>query len=104
MANRGVDGRAQARPHLDQRADMILVRMGDEDAEQILALLLDEAQIGIDDVDARQVLLAAEAHAAIDQDPLPVVLRAEAVEGGVHADLAETAERDKNQFVLMGSH
>ena len=95
-----VDRRAQARPHLDERADMVLVRMGDEDAEQVLALLLDEAQVRIDEVDAGQMLLAAEAHAAIDQDPLPARVRPEAVERGVHADLAEAAEGNEDQFVL----
>ena len=74
--------------------------MGDEDAEEVLALRLDEAEIGIHEVDARQVLLAAEAHAAIDQDPLPPPSRPEAVERGVHADLAEAAERNEDQLVL----
>ena len=50
---------------------MVLVRMGDEDAEEVLALLLDEAQIGIDERRCPAVLFAAEAHAAIDEDPLP---------------------------------
>ncbi len=96
----GVDGRAQARPHLDERADMILVRMGDEDPEKIVALLLDEAQVGVDEVDAREVLLAAEAHPAIDEDPLPALGRAETVERRVHADLTETAERNEDELVL----
>ena len=52
---RRVDRRPQARPQLDERADMVLVRVGDDDAEQVLALLLDEAQIGQDEVDARQI-------------------------------------------------
>ena len=51
-----------------------------------------------------KMLLAAEAHAAIDEDPLPVVLRTETVERGIHADFAETAERDENEFVVGGIH
>ena len=52
---RRVDRRPQARPQLDERADMVLVRVGDEDAEQVLALVLDEAQVRIDEIDAGQV-------------------------------------------------
>ena len=42
---RRVDRRPQPRPHLDERADMVLVRMGDEDAEEVVLALLDEGQV-----------------------------------------------------------
>src|SRR3954451_25110118 len=92
----GVNRRAQTRPHLDEGADVILVRVGDEDAEKVLPFLLDEAEIGVDQIDAGQVFLAPEPHAAIDQNPLAVVLRPEAVERGVHADLPEATKGNEN--------
>ena len=61
-------------------------------------------QIRIDEIDARKVLLAAETHAAIDKNPLPVRFRAKAVERSVHADFAESSKGKKDQFVLVGSH
>ena len=67
---------------------------------RFVALLLDEAQVRIDEVDAGQVLLAAEAHAAIDEDPFARRSGPEAVERGVHADLAQAAERNEDEFVL----
>jgi hypothetical protein len=101
---RGIDRHLQAGPQLGQRADVVLVGVGDEDAQQIVALLLDEAQVRVDEIDAGQVLLAAEAHAEVDQNPLPVRLRPVAVEGRVHADLAEAAERHEDEFVLGRRH
>ena len=41
---RHIDGRAQVRPKLDKGADVVLVRVGDDDADQILLRLLDEAR------------------------------------------------------------
>ena len=41
-----IDRHAQARPHLGHRADMIFVRVRDDNAGEALAFLLDEAQIG----------------------------------------------------------
>jgi hypothetical protein len=78
--------------------------MGDKDSQEIVTLFLDEAQIRINQVDARQVLLTAEAHAAIDQNPLPVICWPETVKRSIHSDLAEAAEGQKDQFVLVGSH
>ena len=50
---RQIDRRSQARPEFGERADVILVRMGDDDADEILPRFLDEAQIGHDEIDAR---------------------------------------------------
>ena len=99
----GVDRDAQARPKVDQGPDMVLVGMGDEDAEEVLALAFEEAQVRHDDVDAGHVL-AGEGDAAIDQDPLAPSLRPEAVEGAVEADLAQASERDEHEFVLGRRH
>jgi hypothetical protein len=47
---------------------MVLMRVGDDDAEQVGALFDDVAQVGQDDVDAG-CLGTGEGQAAIDQDP-----------------------------------
>ncbi len=82
---------------------MVLMGMGDDDAQQVGALLDDVAQIGQHDIDARHIG-AREGQAAIDQDPLAPPLRTEAVEGGVHADLAKAAEWNENELVLGARH
>ena len=40
----GVDRHPQPRPQIEQRAEMILVGVGDDDAGEVRALLLDEAR------------------------------------------------------------
>ena len=85
-----------------QRAEMILVRVGEHDADEILALLDQIADVGQDQIDAGQMLLAGERHAEIDREPLAAALVAEAVERQVHADLADAAERREHQFLLRG--
>ena len=44
---RQVDGRAQVRPKLHQGTDVILMRVGDDDPDQILFRLFDEFEIGM---------------------------------------------------------
>src|SRR4029079_5657842 len=96
---RGVDRRLETRPQLDHGADMVLVRVRDDDAGEVGTVFLDEAHVRKDDVDAGIVLALGEGDAAVDHQPAARVLRAEAVEVGVHADLAETAERQEYEFV-----
>src|SRR5690349_4872557 len=95
---RRIHGHTEARPKIDHRADMILVRMRDDDAGERRALLFDEADVWKDDVDAWIVLALRKGDAEVDHQPLPVVLRAEPIEVGVHADLTETAQRKENEF------
>src|SRR5690606_12898456 len=92
--------RAEARPQLDEAADMVLVRVGDDDADEVLPLLLEEADVGEDEIDTRHIL-AREGDAAVDEQPLAPARRPEAVETGVHADLAETAERYEYEAVVI---
>ena len=49
------DRRLEPRPEIEQRAVVVLMRMGDDDAAQVGELLLDEADVGQDQVDARQL-------------------------------------------------
>ncbi len=82
---------------------MILMGVGDDDAEKVRPLLDDVAQIGQDDIDARR-LRPGEGQAAIDQNPLSSALWPEAVESGVHADLAEAAEGNEDELVGGAGH
>ena len=77
---------------------MILVRVGQHEADEVFPLLLDEAQIRQHDVDAR-LALVRKGDAEVDHQPLARVRRTEAVEIDVHADLAEAAERHEHEFV-----
>ena len=92
-----VDGRAQARPHLGHRADVILMRVRDEDAGEAFPFLLDEAQIGQHDIHPR-LGIVREGDAAVDHQPLPVLWRADAVEIDVETDFADSAQGQKHKF------
>ena len=97
---RHIDGRAKVRPKFGERADVVLVRMGDDDADQILLRLLDETEVRHDEIDARQVL-TGEGDAEIDHQPLARVFGAVAVQGAIHADLAQAAERDEHELAVI---
>jgi hypothetical protein len=74
---------------------MVLMPVRQDDAEQVLAALLDEFQIGQDQLDAG-IGRIGEGHAEIDHQPFA----AAAVEIDVHADLARAAKGEKEEFVL----
>src|SRR4051812_33388387 len=78
---------------------MILMRVGQHQPHQILALLHQEGNIRHDQVDARQVLLVAERHAQIDRKPGALIGTVEAVYREIHADLADPAERCEGHFI-----
>ena len=81
---------------------MILMGVGDDDADEVGALLLEIGDVGQDEIDAGQIGVG-EGDAEIDREPGAVVARAVAVEAEVHADLADAAERQEDQFVLRGA-
>ena len=64
---------AQVRPQIGDRADMVLVRVRRDDAQQLLAAFDDKGGVGHDHVDPRLVLLLAEGDAAIEDQPLAAV-------------------------------
>jgi len=77
---------------------MVLMRMRDDDAEQIVAVFLEEADVGEHQVDAGKVR-AGEADAEINGKPLPVPLRAQAIDGKIHPDFADPAEGEEDELV-----
>ena len=97
---RHIDRRAELRPKLGERADVVFVRVSDDDSNQILLRLLDKAEIRHDEIDAGQVV-AGERHAKIDHQPLAGVCGPVAVKGAIHADLAQAAERGEHELALV---
>ena len=73
---------------------MILVPVGDDDADQVLQPVLDEREVGEHKVDAGQCRIG-EGHAEIDHQPFAVA----PVQVDIHPDLAGAAERQEDQFV-----
>jgi hypothetical protein len=96
---RRVDRAFQLRPEIDDGAEMIFVGVGQDQADEVLPFFFQKADIGHDEIDARQMLLVAEGYAEINRKPAALVSVAEAIDRQVHADLADAAERRKGQFV-----
>ncbi len=76
---------------------MVLMRMGRDDPEQLVAPFDDKGRVGHDHVDPRLMFLLAERDAAIDDQPLAAI----AVEVEVHPDLAGAAEREEIERVRI---
>ena len=78
---------------------MVLMGMGQHEADEVLALFFEKADVGHDQVDAGQMLLVAEGDAKVDREPGALMAVAKAVDRQVHADLADAAKRRKGQFI-----
>ncbi len=74
--------------------------MGDEDRLDPAGIVGKPVHVGHDEVDAGRGLHVAEGHAEVDDDQPLRALRPIAVDIGVHADFAGTAERQVDQAVL----
>ena len=84
---RRVDRRAKARPEIGERADVVLVRVGNDNADEIVLGFLDEPEIRHDEIDAGQVL-AGKGDAEIDHQPFARARGPIAVKRAIHADFA----------------
>jgi hypothetical protein len=73
-------------------ADVVLVPVGEHDADDVLQTVTDRAEVGQDQVDAGLVLLGEE-DAAVDDEKLAAVLE----DGHVATDLSEAPEGDDAQ-------
>ncbi len=87
---RGVDRRLQPRPQPAHGPDMVLVGVGEHDADDVVGIGLDEGRIRQDDLHPRRGLVA-EGHAHVDDDPFAVIGRPVAVAVEVHAYLVGPA-------------
>ena len=70
---RGVERHLEARPQIDQRAHMIFVAVGEDEADDVFAFLDQIADVRQDKIDAGQMLLGGKGHAAIDDEPFAAV-------------------------------
>lgn len=95
----GVDRALQLRPQVDDGAEVVFMGVGQHQPDQVLALLLEVANVRHDEIDAGQMLLVAERDAEIDRQPASLMPVAEPVDRQVHADLADAAERRESQFI-----
>ena len=96
------EGKGQRRaPHRDvaaspqemgNGADVVLVAVGEDDADDVVHAVGQMVEAGQDQVDPRMVVLGEE-HATVDQQDLAVDLEA----GHVAADVTQPAERDDPQ-------
>lgn len=78
---------------------MIFMGMGEDEADDVVALFFKEADIRKNDIDAGFVL-AAEGDAHVDDQPRIRPFPAIAVQIEVHADLADAAERYEDERVF----
>ena len=65
---RRVNRHLQIGGHVGQRADMILMPVGDDDPDEVLHPLLDEFEVGQDEVDPR-IFMVGEGQSAIGHQP-----------------------------------
>ncbi len=82
---------------------MILVGVREHDADEVAFLLLEETDVGHDEIDARRGVVA-EGDADIDAQPAAALFGADAVEREIHADLADAAERHEQEFACIPGH
>ena len=88
---------ADAPREVPDRADMVLMRMGHEDRLDPVLALGEPSHVGEDQVDAGRGVHVAEGHAQVDDDQALPVRLAVAVDIGIHAHLAGTAEGKVDQ-------
>ena len=87
---RGIDRATQTRPEMGNGADVIFMRVGKDEAEQVIDMVLDVTRVGHDEVYARRAVIA-EGDTEIDHDPLPRLGGAMPVEIEIHTYLAGPA-------------
>src|ERR1700733_4676307 len=97
---RHIYGRAQVRPEFGKGAEVVLVRVSDDDPDQILLCLLDKSQIRHNEIDAGHVL-ARKGDAKVNHQPLASVRRPIAVKRAIHADLAQAAKRGEHELIAV---
>ena len=80
---------------------MILMRMGQHDAQDLIGVFLDERRVGQDEFDARRRLVA-KCNAQVHHNPFAIIGRPEAVEIEVHSDFVRPPEGQEHEFVVLG--
>src|SRR5262245_28066552 len=79
---------------------MVLVCMSKNQTSDVVALFHQVADVGEDQINARKTFLRSKGHAKVDSQPSAPTFVAETVNRQIHADLANSTERRKHQFLL----
>jgi hypothetical protein len=90
----------QARPQPCHGADVVFVGMGNDQADEVVLTIGDEAGVGHHHLDLGQ-FAAAEADAAIHRQPFFASCLAPAIQVKVHADFARPAQGQEGQFACF---
>src|SRR5271156_144921 len=77
---------------------MVFVGVGEHETDDVAPLFDEKADVRQDQIDAGQMLLGGERHAAIDDQPCPPPPVADAVDREIHSDLADAAERREQKL------
>ena len=94
---RSKDRALELRPHVEDSADVVLMRMRQQEPCQRTLFGLDEPKVRQYDIYTRFVLVR-ERKAKVDHQPLPGFRRADAVQIGVHSNFAETAHGHEHEL------
>src|SRR5689334_6174157 len=95
---RRVNRATQFRPEMCHRADMILMSVRQYDAEQILPDIFQETDVRHHQVHTWRRCLPPKQHAAIDDDPGPLIRWPITVAIQIHTDFARSPQREKHEF------
>src|SRR5437667_4739138 len=68
-----VDRSSQLRPEIDYGTEMVLMGVRQHEPHQIVALLLEKADVRHDQVDSGQMLFVTEGDAEVDREPAPLL-------------------------------
>ena len=90
-----VDGDVEVGEDPGEATDVVLVAMGEDDAADLAAVLNEVGDVRHDDVDAEEFFLG-EHETGVNNDDVFAVVECEAV----HAEFAESTERDYLQFFI----
>jgi len=99
-----VNGRAKLFPHMANGANMVFVRVGDEDTVNHRATLFQPSDVRQDQIDARCAVHIGEGDAQINNDQAFCVFWPVSVDIGVHADLSCAAEGQIDQACFCIAH
>ena len=96
---RAVHGGVELLQSVGHGADMVLVAVGDDEAPELLPVLLQIGHVRDHHVDARHIVVRERQSAVDDHDVLPVL-----EEGHILSDLAHAPQGDELQFGFFLSH
>ena len=96
---RAVHGHVELLEGVGHGADMVLVAVGNDEAAQLLPVLLEIRHVRDHHVDARHVVVREREAAVDDDDVLPVL-----EEGHILSDLAHAPQGDELQFLFFLTH